>query len=85
MKTFRQNLNIWLEEKKNMSNSDEVIKALEEVQKHIKSKEKEEESMVNNSYQKGYDDREFNRGYKPSFYSETYKMHDHLKRMLKHN
>jgi hypothetical protein len=84
MKTFRQNLNIWLEEKKNMSNNEEVIKALEEVQKHIKSKEKEEESMVNGAYLKGYNDREYNR-YKPSFYNETYKMHDHLKRMLKHN
>lgn len=84
MKTFRQNLNIWLEEKKNMTNNDEVIKALEEVQKHIKSKEKEEEFMVNNSYQKGYSDRELNR-YRPSFYSDTYKMHDHLKGMLKKN
>ena len=84
MKTFRQNLNIWLEEKKGMTNNDEVIKALEEVQKHIKSKEKEEESMVNGAYLKGHSDCEYSR-YRPSFYTDTYKVHDYLKNMLKNN
>lgn len=43
MKTFRQNLHIWLEEQKNLSNNDEVRDMLNNVQKHIKSNEKEEE------------------------------------------
>jgi hypothetical protein len=51
MKTYRQNLNLWLEEKKNASKNDEVKHVLEEVQKYIKSKEKEEELMVNDAYE----------------------------------
>ena len=50
MKTFRQNLHIWLEDKKNSQVNDEVKNILEEVQKYIKSKEKDEEHMVNGGY-----------------------------------
>ncbi len=82
MKTFRQNLNIWLEEKKKTTDNLEIIEVLEEVQKHIKSKEKEEEFMVNRAYQKGYNDKEMNMGYKPSFYSDTYKVHERLKKLI---
>jgi hypothetical protein len=35
MKTYRQNLNLWLEEKKNSSENDEVKNVLEEVQKQL--------------------------------------------------
>ncbi len=83
MRTFRQNLNFWLEEKKNQTENNEIIQALEEVQKYIKSKEKEEEQMVNSSYEKGYYDCELKKGFKSSFYKETYKLHDQLKSMLK--
>ena len=36
MKTFRQNLHIWLEEQKNLSNNDEVKEMLENVQAYTK-------------------------------------------------
>jgi hypothetical protein len=85
MKTYRQNLNLWLEEKKNSSENDEVKNVLEDVQKYIKSKEKEEEMMVNNSYESGYYDKESNRSRKGNYYQQTFKLHDELKRLLNLN
>jgi len=83
MKTFRQNLHIWLEDKKNSQVNDEVKNILEEVQKYIKSKEKDEEHMVNNSYRKGYYDREVNKSFNGGYYQQTYKAHDYFKNILK--
>lgn len=83
MKTFRQNLHIWLEDKKNSHESDEVKNILEEVQKYIKSREKDEEHMVNNSYTRGYYDKELNKGFNGGYYKVTYKTHDFLKNMIK--
>jgi hypothetical protein len=83
MKTFRQNLHIWLEEKKNSSDNNEVKNILEEVQKHIKNIEKEEENMVNTAYDSGYYDNELSRGKKGSYYQQNFKMHDKLKQLLK--
>jgi hypothetical protein len=85
MKTFRQNLHIWLEEQKNTSNNDEVIEMLTNVQKHIKKNEKEEEQLVNNSYETGYYDKELNRGKKGNYYQQNFKMHDKLKQLLNLN
>lgn len=85
MKTFRQKLNVWLEEKKNLYENKEIVDILEEVQKHIKSQEDIEEYMVNKSYEDGYRDKEINRGFKTSYYKETYKTHDLLKRLTKSN
>ena len=44
MKTYRQNLNIWLEEKKNNTSNDEVKELLYEIQIHIKNIEKDEKN-----------------------------------------
>jgi hypothetical protein len=44
-----------------------------------------EENMVNHSYIKGFHDGENKRGYNGSYYKTTYKQHDFLKSMLKHN
>jgi len=85
MKTYRQNLNIWLEEKKNSIENDEVKNILEEVQKHIKNVEKEEERMVNNAYDSGYYDKELGKGKKGNYYQQTYKLHDKLKSILNLN
>jgi hypothetical protein len=85
MKTYRQNLNIWLEEKKNSSDNNEVKNILEEVQKHIKNIEKEEENMVNNAYESGYYDKELNRVKKGNYYQQNFKMHDKLKQLLNLN
>ena len=82
MKTFRQNLNMWLEEKKNDNQSDEVKNVLNEVQKYIKSKEKEEELMVNDAYETGYNDKESQKGFKSEYYKQRYKLHDFLRNML---
>ena len=85
MKTYRQNLNIWLEEQKNTSNNDEVIEMLTNVQKHIKKNEKEEERLVNTAYESGYYDKELNRVKKGSYYQQNFKMHDKLKQLLNLN
>jgi len=85
MKTYRQNLNLWLEEKKNSSENDEIKNILSEVQKHIKNIEKEEEHMVNNAYEFGYYDKELNRGKKGNYYQHNFKMHDKLKQLLNLN
>jgi hypothetical protein len=85
MKTFRQNLHIWLEEQKNTSNNDEVIEMLTNVQKHIKNVEKEEEMMVNNAYDSGYYDNELKRGKKSNYYQLNFKLHDKLKKMINLN
>jgi|APGre2960657373_1045057.scaffolds.fasta_scaffold172360_1 hypothetical protein len=85
MKTFRQNLHIWLEEQKNTSNNDEVIEMLTNVQKHIKKNEKEEEHLVNAAYESGYYDKELNRVKKGNYYQQNFKMHDKLKQLLNLN
>ena len=83
MKTFRQKLNLWLEEKKNQVENEESKDILEEVQRYIKSQETEEEHMVNSSYHNGYNDRELNKGFRGSYYKDMYKTHDFLKRLTK--
>ena len=83
MKTFRQKLNLWLEEKKNQVENEESKDILEEVQRYIKSQETEEEHMVNSSYHNGYYDRELNKGFRGSYYKDMYKTHDFLKRLTK--
>lgn len=83
MKTFRQKLNIWLEDKKKQTSSDELLGLLEEIQKHIKNQEEKELFMVNKAYEDGYRDKEMNKGFKKSYYNETYKTHDYLKKLIK--
>lgn len=85
MKTFRQNLHIWLEEQKNLSNNDEVKDMLTNVQKHIKSNENEEERLVNTAYETGYYDSELKKGYRHGYYKNTYKVHDYIKNLLNLN
>ena len=85
MKTYRQNLNIWLEEKKKNTSNDEVKEILSEIQKHIKNVEREEETMVNIAYDAGYYDKEIKRTRKGNYYKEMYKLHDRLKHFVKLN
>lgn len=85
MRTYRQNLNLWLEEKKDNSTNDEVKNILSEIQKHIKNIEKDEERMVNDAYYNGYHDRDLNRGVKNNYYRQTYKIHDKLKQLINLN
>lgn len=85
MKTYRQNLNLWLEEKKKNISNYEVKEMISEIQTHIKNVEKEEEMMVNNAYESGYHDKESNRYKKGNYYQQNYKLHDKLKELLKLN
>jgi hypothetical protein len=82
MKTYRQELKIWLENKKNDTQSDEIIDFINELQKQIKSMEPLEEHMVNRSYVKGYHDSESKRRVMSNYYKDSYKQHDVLKEML---
>lgn len=85
MKTYRQQLKIWLDNKKDKTQSDEVIDFINELQLQIKSMEKTEEHMVNKSYVKGYHDSESKRGIMSNYYKHVYKQHDFLKEMLTKN
>jgi hypothetical protein len=85
MKTYRQQLKIWLDSKKENVQNEEVINFIEDLQKHIKSMEKLEEDMVNRSYIKGYHDSESKRGVMSNYYKQAYKQHDVLKEMLSKN
>ena len=85
MKTYRQQLKIWLDNKKEINQSDKVIDFINELQLQIKDMEQIEEDMVNHSYIKGFHDSENKRGYNGNHYKTTYKQHDVLKGMLKHN
>lgn len=85
MKTYRQQLKIWLDNKKESVQSDEVIDFINELQLQIKSMEKTEEHMVNKSYVKGYHDSESKRGVMSNYYKQAYKQHDVLKEMLSKN
>jgi hypothetical protein len=85
MKTYRQQLRIWLDNKKDSVQNEEVIDFIEDLQKHIKSMEKLEEDMVNRSYIKGYHDSESKRGVMSNYYKQAYKQHDVLKEMLSKN
>lgn len=82
MKTYRQELKIWLDNKKDNVQSDEIIDFINELQKQIKSMEPLEEHMVNRSYIKGYHDSESKRGVLSNYYRQSYKQHDVLKEML---
>ena len=82
MKTYRQELKIWLDNKKDNVQSDEIIDFINELQKQIKSMEPLEEHMVNRSYIKGYHDSESKKGVISNYYRQSYKQHDVLKEML---
>lgn len=85
MKTYRQQLKIWLENKKDTTQSNEVVDFINELQLHIKSMEKTEEHMVNKSYVKGYHDSESKKSMMSNYYKHVYKQHDILKEMLSKN
>ena len=82
MKTYRQQLRDWLNNKKEITQSNEIIDFINELQLQIKSMERTEEDMVNKSYIKGYHDAESKRGYNGSYYKSTYKQNDYLKRII---
>jgi hypothetical protein len=85
MKTYRQELRDWLNNKKESTQNEEVNNFINELQKQIKSMEPLEEHMVNRSYIKGYHDSESKRGIISNYYRQSYKQHDVLKEMLSKN
>ena len=85
MKTYRQQLKIWLDNKKEDTQSNEIINFINDLQLQIKLMEKTEEHMVNHSYIKGFYDGESKRSIMSNYYKKTYKQHDVLKEMLLKN
>jgi hypothetical protein len=83
MKSYRQKLAIWIDEKINQTDNLEVLSILNDVKKQIKGMETEEEYMVNKSYDKGYTDADQNRGRTSNYYKTLYKMTDYLKSTIK--
>lgn len=82
MKSYRQQLAIWVEEKKNTIEDTKQLELIEEVQSKIKEMEEIERWMVNKAYEKGYDDKELVRGRVGNYYGERYKIHDVLKNLI---
>ena len=82
MKSYRQQLSYWLEEKKKTTQNVEQINLIDEFQIKIKEMEDIEKWMVNKAYEKGYDDKELVRGRVGNYYGETYKLHDFLKSLI---
>ena len=82
MKSYRQKLAIWVDEKISQTENTEVLSVLNDVKKQIKGMETEEEYMVNKSYDKGYTDASQNRGRSSNYYRTLYKITDYLKRSV---
>ena len=83
MKSYRQKLAIWIDEKIENEVDQFKIDLLKEIKTQIKLMEKDEEYMVNRSYETGYIDGVKNSGRDSNFYVTTYKVHDILKNMIK--
>lgn len=83
MKSYRQKLSMLIDERITNETDPNKIELLNEIKDEIKSMEKEEESMVNRSYESGYIDGIKNNGRESNFYKKTYKTHDILKSMIK--
>ena len=82
MKTYRQQLAMWVEEKKKTLEDKKQIELIDEIQTKIKSMEEIEMWMVNDAYGRGYDDKELVRGRTGNYYGHTYKIHDLLKTLI---
>lgn len=82
MKSYRQKLNIWIDEKIDNEVDQFKIDLLKEIKMTIKSMEDYEQDMVNRSYEAGYIDGVKNNGRLSNYYKEKYKLHDILKNML---
>jgi hypothetical protein len=82
MKSYRQQLANWVEEKKKTIQDVKQLELVNELQLKIKEMEDIEKWMVNRAYEKGYDDKELVRGRVGNYYGETYKLHDILKSLL---
>lgn len=82
MKSYRQKLAIWVNEKISETTDKQVLEILNEIKTQIKHMEKEEESMVNRSYDRGYIDGADKRGRQPNYYQTSYKVNDALKNLI---
>jgi hypothetical protein len=82
MKSYRQKLNSWLDEKLLQETNQEIIKILTEVKIHVKSMESDEKDMVNRSYDKGYNDCYNKKNRKSNYYDRAFKVTDFLKKIV---
>lgn len=85
MKSYRQNLAIWIDEKISENTDNKILSILMDVKSQIKLMEKEEESMVNKSYDKGYMDGADKRGRQSNYYRTSYKINDTLRDLIRKN
>jgi hypothetical protein len=83
MKSYRQTLSKWVNERIVGENNSEIVNVLNEVKEQIKLMEKYEENMVNRSYESGYIDSIKKIGRVSNYYRKTYKTHDILKKLIK--
>ena len=83
MKTYRQKLAKWVNQKKTTEDNPEVIRILDEITIKIKEMEPDERDMVNNTYEKGYIDGTHSRGRVSNYYNLNFKTHDILSRIVR--
>jgi hypothetical protein len=83
MKSYRQKLAIWVNKKILETTDKQVLEILNEVKIQIKNMEREEEDMVNRTYDRGYMDGAEKRNRQSNYYKTFYKINDALKDLLK--
>lgn len=83
MKTYRQKMQDWVRERITNIHNEDQKSILEEVLKKLKEMEREERSLINNTYHEGFSDCEKRQPHKSDLYESKYKLHDRLKEMIK--
>lgn len=79
MKTFRQELQKWLDEKKTSVKDKEQLNLINEIRDKVEELEQLEKHTINSAYDRGYSDKNLNKGFVNNYYANTYKLHKFFK------
>jgi hypothetical protein len=82
MKTFKQELNKWLENRDTETIEENVKTFIGELKDKINEIESIERYTINGAYDTGYHDKLNNRGMRSNYYSSTYALDDQLKKIM---
>jgi hypothetical protein len=82
MKTFKQELNKWLENKHTEVVEENVKTFIYELKNKINEIENIEKYTVNGAYDIGYHDKLNNKGMRSDYYSSTYMLDEQLKKIM---
>lgn len=82
MKTFKQELNKWLENKDVETIEESVKIFIGELKDKINEIESIERYTINGAYDIGYHDKLNNKGMRSNYYSTTYMLDEQLKKIM---